>query len=63
MITGTSVALLEAHAWWTLCGRPLLPEQSARTLDAFVWIDRLQQEAIVTRQRESEQLQAFHNRR
>jgi hypothetical protein len=63
MITGTSVALLEAYAWWALCGRPLLPEQSARTLDAFVWIERLQNEANVTRRREAERLQAFLNRR
>ena len=62
-ITGMSVALLEAHAWWTFCGRPLLPEQSARSIDAFVWIDRLRNEANANRQRETERRQASHNRR
>lgn len=63
LISGMSVALLEAHAWWTYCGKPLLPEQSARSLDAFAWIDRLREEANARRQQEDERRRAFHDRR
>lgn len=63
MISGLSLALLEAHAWWNSCGRPLLAEHSARSLDAFIWIDRLRDDANARRQREAEQQRAFVIRR
>lgn len=59
MIRGLSLALLEAYAWWDTCGRPMLPEQSARSLDGFALIDRLKAEARRREQLEAAQTRAF----
>ncbi|MCZ2156384.1 MAG: hypothetical protein LC114_21185 [Bryobacterales bacterium] len=59
MIRGLSLALLEAYAWWHTCGRPLLPEQSVRSLDGFALIDRLKAEARRREQLDAEQSGAF----
>ncbi|MCC6261967.1 MAG: hypothetical protein IT169_00195 [Bryobacterales bacterium] len=63
LITGLSVALIEAHAWWAHCGKPFLPEQSARSLDAFAWLDRLRNEERAGRQEDAERQRGFHIQR
>lgn len=55
--------MLEAHAWWVHCGRPLFPEQSARCLDAFAWLDRLHKEARTGERREAERERVSHHPR
>lgn len=45
VITGESIALLEAYWLWRFQGRPVLKEQSARCLDAFLLIERLARQA------------------
>ena len=50
VITGESIAFLEAYWLWRFQGRPALADQSARCLDAFLLIERLNRQTAISPQ-------------
>lgn len=45
LISGESIAFIEAYWLWRFQGRPAAAEQSARCMDAFVLLERLSRQA------------------